>query len=53
MRCHQSFLVNPDYILEISGTEILLTTGESVPIRRGSAKAVRLQFMSDLDSLEI
>ena len=45
MRCHQSFLVNPDYILEISGTEILLTTGESVPIRRGSAKELRLQFI--------
>ena len=52
LRCHQSFLVNPDYIMEISGSEILLTTGESVPIRRGSAKELRLQFMSYLDSLE-
>ena len=52
IRCHQSYLVNPDYIMEITGTEILLTTKGTVPIRRGSAKELRLEFMSYLDSLE-
>lgn len=52
LRCHQSYLVNPDYIMEISGSEILLTTRQTVPIRRGSAKELRLEFMKYLDSLE-
>ena len=53
LRCHQSYLVNPDYIMEIRGTEILLTSGEAVPIRRGAARELRQQFMSYLSAVEI
>ncbi len=53
LRCHQSFLVNPDYIMEIRGTEILLTNGDTIPIRRGSVKELRQQFMAYLNSMEI
>ncbi len=52
LRCHQSFLVNPDYIMKISGTEIVLSTGESIPIRRGSAHELREQFMAYLTALD-
>lgn len=53
LRCHQSFLVNPDYVMEIRGTEILLTNGDTVPIRRGAVKELRQQFMAYLSSVEI
>lgn len=37
-RCHQSFLVNIDYIKEIESQQLLLTTGESIPISRKRKK---------------
>lgn len=52
LRCHQSFLVNPDYILEITGTEVLLSTKAAVPIRRGSCKELRRRFMAYLNAAE-
>lgn len=52
LRCHQSFLVNPDYIMEISGTALSLSTGETIPIRRGSSRELRRRFMDYLSSLE-
>lgn len=34
IRCHRSFLVNPDYLKEYSGGWVLLENGEQVPVSR-------------------
>lgn len=44
LRCHQSFLVNMDYIRQI-GKQFLLSNGEIVPIRQRGVKPVRQAYM--------
>jgi DNA-binding LytR/AlgR family response regulator len=54
LRCHQSYLINPDYILEISSNSILLTNHESLPVSRGAYKQIKEKFffsyLSKLDN---
>ncbi len=51
IRCHQSFLVNPDYIREISNNSILLTTGACLPVKRGSVKEIKKNFLNYLTNI--
>ena len=44
LRCHQSYLVNMDHIRQI-GTQFLLSSGDTVPIRQRGVKAVRQACM--------
>lgn len=44
LRCHQSFLVNMDHIKQI-GTQFLLSSGDTVPIRQRGLKTVRQACM--------
>lgn len=41
VRSHQSFLVNLDYVADLSADEARLTTGEAVPVSRRCRAAVR------------
>lgn len=51
IRCHQSYLVNTDYIQEISNNSILLTTGVFLPVKRGAVKEIKKQFLSYLANI--
>lgn len=53
IRCHQSYLVNPDYIQEISGKEIILSDSSVIPIRRGMSKEVKARFLEYLSNLTL
>ena len=44
LHCHQSYLVNMDHIRQI-GTQFLLSSGDTVPIRQRGVKAVRQACM--------
>ncbi|NLW71180.1 MAG: response regulator transcription factor [Eubacteriaceae bacterium] len=46
LRCHQSFIVNMDKINKISGSNIILFTGESINIPRKRQKDVAEAFMN-------
>ena len=43
--CHKSYVVNMNYIQKISKTEIVLSTGDCVPISRSNYKSVKENFM--------
>lgn len=45
VRCHQSFIVNLDYISTVGSTEIKLVTGQSLPVSRTYSKYVRDIFL--------
>lgn len=34
LTCHRSFIVNMDYVAEVTGDSFLLTSGDNVPISR-------------------
>lgn len=38
-RCHASFAVNLSYVKSVEGMEVLLTTGERVPVSQPKRKA--------------
>lgn len=44
LRCHQSFLVNMDYIQQL-GKEFLLTTGDIIQIRQRSLRPIRQIYL--------
>lgn len=48
IRCHKSFLVNPNYIKSISGQAFLLRNGASVPISHSNRTSSRQQFLNHL-----
>lgn len=48
VRCHQSFLVNMDYVAQHSLDCFLLTNGQSVPISRQYQQAVRTKFLKHI-----
>lgn len=45
VRIHRSFLVNMDFIFRITKTSVILTTGEELPISRGSSDALKQLFI--------
>ena len=53
IRCHQSFIVNPDYIRQIQKTDILLTTGDLLPISKGKQGKVKTQFMHYVGNISL
>ena len=44
--CHKSYVVNMNYIQTLLNTEIILTTGMSIPVSRSKNKAVKEEFMA-------
>lgn len=48
-RCHKSFIVNMDYVHEISRNGILLSTGEEIPIGRSYYSAFQFAFVKYLN----
>ena len=44
VRCHESFLVNPDFVQEIRRFEVCLTDGSVLPIPEKRYTAVRAQL---------
>lgn len=53
IRSHQSFLVNLDHICRITNDEIMLFSGENLPVSKGRAKKVRDFFWEHVESVEI
>lgn len=51
IRCHRSYLVNLQYIDIIRKTDILLTTGEQIPLGTTYAKDVKLAFSASLSDI--
>ena len=50
-RCHASFVVNLSYVKSVNGLEILLTTGEHIPIsqpKRKTSMAKLADFWGDM-----
>lgn len=45
VRCHRSYLVNLDYIRQIGRSELLLDTGERLPLSRGNYDRVNRAFI--------
>ncbi|MEY8336589.1 LytTR family DNA-binding domain-containing protein [Lachnospiraceae bacterium 62-35] len=48
IKCHRSYLINPDYLQEYAGGEIILETGERIPVsrlQRQSFMETMLQYM--------
>ncbi len=46
VRTHRSFLVNLEHISEISHNQILLTTGDTLPVSRSALANVRMSLLS-------
>ena len=46
IRCHQSFLVNSNYVTAHTGTEIVLINRKKIPIARRRKHAVQKRFLS-------
>ncbi len=44
--CHKSYIVNMNYIQKISKTDIVLSTGDCVPVSRSYYKILKENFMS-------
>lgn len=51
VRCHRSFVVNLRYIDAIHKNDLLLTTGEVIPLGATYAKGVKLAFSSSLSGV--
>lgn len=52
VRCHNSFLVNLDFVKELRTDSVLLTTGATVPISRKRRPAFRTTFFAHVRSHE-
>ncbi|MBP3263020.1 LytR/AlgR family response regulator transcription factor [Pseudobutyrivibrio sp.] len=46
VKIHRSFLVNMDYIFRITKNSIILTSGEELPISRGSSDTLKQLFIN-------
>ncbi len=53
IRCHQSFLINPEYISRISRDSVLLTNGSRIIISRSKAAVVKSNYMFYLGKMEL
>ena len=51
LRCHQSYLVNMDYIHQMD-SQFTLVTGDTVSIRQRDLKAIRQRVLSYLDRIQ-
>lgn len=51
LRCHQSYLVNMDYIHQVD-TQFTLVTGDTVAIRQRDLKAIRQTALDYLDKIQ-
>ena len=51
LRCHQSYLVNMDYISKID-TQFTLVTGDIVSIRQRDLKAIRQTALDYLERIQ-
>ena len=45
IRCHQSFIVNRDYVRNVEGNQFLLSSGNVIPISKKYAKNVKDLFL--------
>lgn len=48
VRCHQSFLVNLRFVAGMDSKELLLTSGERLPVSRAHLKETRTRFLDRL-----
>ena len=48
-RCHQSFIVNMDYIYSLKRYEIILRSGVSIPVSKAYSKQIREVFQKQCD----
>lgn len=46
LQSHRSYLLNMNYIDRISGNDIILSTGDTIPIAQGRAKEIRQIYLS-------
>lgn len=46
VRCHRGYLVNVSHVIRVSGKEILLDNGESIPLSRTKEKSVKEALVS-------
>ena len=44
IRCHKSYLVNPAFVQEVTGTAVKISSGDLIPVSRGNAKRVKAEF---------
>lgn len=51
VQCHKSYLVNLQYIEDIKKNEIVLTTGEVIPLGKNYSKEVKLSFSASLSEI--
>ena len=52
LRCHQSYLVNMDYIHQVD-TQFTLVTGDTVAIRQRDLKSIRQTALAYLDKMQL
>lgn len=53
IRCHQSFLVNSDYISRITSDSVRLTDGTSIVLSRSRAKIVKDSYMFYIENINL
>ena len=44
IRCHKSYLVNLDYVKDVTDSDIVLKSGELIPISRSCKDAVKNDY---------
>lgn len=53
IRCHQSFLINPEFVANINGDNIYLMNGDSVTISKSRKKDVRDSYIFYVGSVKL
>ncbi|MCI8534249.1 MAG: response regulator transcription factor [Hungatella sp.] len=49
IRCHRSFLINPDYLLEYINGQAILENGEQIPVSKNYHQAFMKRVIQDMD----
>ncbi len=49
IRCHRSYLINPEYLLEYGGGFAVLDNGDRIPVSQSCHQTVMEQMMRYLD----
>ncbi len=47
-RCHRSFIVNMDFVMQISKTDLLITNGELIPVSKRKYQDFSIAFMKQI-----
>ncbi|RKD33828.1 LytR/AlgR family response regulator transcription factor [Lacrimispora algidixylanolytica] len=47
-RCHRSFIVNMDFVMQISKTDLLITNGELIPVSKRKYQDFSIAFMKQM-----